>query len=133
MPARPTGPGQVPHGDAAVDQIAGRHALVCVVGHDAAERHLERRPQGGVDLGARLLDLPHRHPQAVGHVDPVELGRGPDDGGVAVGAHLPEDRRHHVVDVGTRSRGPRQDVVEGRRRAAEVQDTEGHEATRLPA
>ena len=124
---------QVADGDAALDQVARRRALVRVVGQDAAEGHLEGLPEVGVGVGAGLLDLLRGDPQAVGHVDPVQLGGVAHEGLVALGAHLAQDlappRR------GRRPRAPRarQDRVEGRRRAAEVQDAEGHEATRLPA
>ena len=112
----------------------GRRALVRVVGQDAVEGHLAAPRTGRGRRVARASSISAGgDPQAVGHVDPVERGRLADHGGVALGAHLEEDPRHHVVHVGPGGRGPRQGGVERRRGAAEVQDTEGHEVTRLPA
>ena len=119
----------MPDRDAPVDEVVRGRPLVRVVGEDAAERHLQGPPQVGVDAGTGLLDLALGDPQAVGHVHPVQLGGGPDDGGVALGADGGEDARHRVVHVRPRCRRARQGGVERRLRAAQVQDTEGHETT----
>ena len=125
-------PGQVADRDAPVDMVARRSALGGVIGDDPLERRLERPEERRVGAGAGLLDLLERHPQAVGDIDPVEGGGGPDHGGVALGADLAQNGRDGIVDVGAGCVRARQDGVERRLLAAEVQDAEGHEVTRLP-
>ena len=126
-------PRQVGDGDAALDQVARRRPLVRVGGQDAPVGHLEGAPQVGIGVGAGLLDLVRGDPQPVGHVDLVQLGREANQRLVAPGPHLAQDPGHDVVHVGTGCVRARQGRVVRRRRAAQVQHTEGHEATRLPA
>ncbi len=103
-----------------------------VVRQDAPVGHLERAPEVGIGVGAGLLDLDGGDAQPVGHVDLVQFGGVADQGLVALGADLPQDFRHHVVDVGPGGGRARQDRLERRRRAAQVQGAEGHGVTRLP-
>ncbi len=103
-----------------------------VVRHDAGERDLERLAEVGVDPLGGLLDLRGRHPQPRRDVHPVGRSRAPNDRGVALGPHLGQDARHGIVHVGAGRVGAREGRVVRRRGAAEVQDTEGHEAPRLP-
>ena len=105
-----------------------------VVGQDAAEGHLERPAER---RGRRRRRPPRSPPRAPAGRRTRRPGRARRCSGrrrASPSARTsPQDPRHHVVDVGARARRARQDRVEGRRGAAEVQDAEGHEVTRLPA
>ena len=104
-----------------------------VVRDDPFEGDLQGVAQVGIEAFRCLLDLRGGDPEAGRDVHPVEGRRAADDCGVSVGAHAGQDAGHRIVHVGAGRIRARQRRVVRRRGAAEVQYTEGHEHTRLPA
>ena len=60
-------------------------------------------------------------------VHPVELQGELDNGGVALGADPAQDLGHRLVHIGAGISRAREEVIEGRLGATEIEQPEGHE------
>jgi len=81
-----------------------------VVGDDATVGHLEGLAQLVGDPGQCGLDLVGAH-RYRGDLHLVEAGRQGHKTGVTAPAHLGDDRRHRLADIGVDRFGPRQHLL----------------------
>ncbi len=130
------GTGQVGHADPARFEHARGCALVGVIGDDAGEGQFEGVAERWVDALEGFGDFGRRDAHGgsrVAQVYPVELRREFGDRLVPLETDPPQDLGHHLVHIDPRIGRAREEAFEGRLGATEIEQTEGHEDSRLLA